>query len=1738
MYTPVAQRKIAGTGTGGYSPVLERTPSIKPETAGGGINLGTGTDPLTRKPAPNVTAMSPVLTVPAQNIKIDIPASVPVRKSGKPMEFRAFSTNLTPEIIDTKKAELDTRMKTLENETKNVNLTDPRSVQEANTKIQTLKSDIDSFNKGINDYNLATNARRVISTPSGVPNKPLSFTENLRVFEQKMASEIAKKQGKPAIPAPDTEMVKESLTTLINPTIGAVSPLRAVATGEGKVSKYFLERLAKTKNASEIEDIIKPYNPPEIKILSDKLAKTNTVQEVKDVILEIEQQGNLFQDATKRLPEAGKSAYVPVSERAAVSKFVSTEGAEVGTLKDFPEAIKENWVRGEDEFNRNSSLSGSGKDLFFSNSEDIAGDYGKIRKIEPEELPKNPLVINGGKESFMKDIGYNEEKWGSPLAESKVQPEEETYDFLIRKYAQERGYDGVVYKSGSMDAPELVKFGEKSKTESKQETKSSYVPVAERTKQPELKGDMDAASEYARELRDPQKTSQTLEGINPKQETPLTPQEAKPLAAKATEQYWNDVVNPAKNEGQAQVIGADDLKDHFGKDYNVNNHPAYSKAADDLFKKAVDESPTSTVKFTVGGTGSGKSDFLVPDMSEGYKGVIYDSTGWNYEGIKKQIDYAKAKGKDAEVYAIIPDIARSRAYTFLREVGGKHPVTEAAFIRTHSKAIETLKKLIQAGEDVYVLDTRSLRDLEDVGKAEYLHNPIDLLNDLKYTEDHVKKSISGITKENAEAFIREGKKGTSSVSQKDGADKVAKIEKAASRAKAGEDFGPRTNLKQKPAPKKERSVAVPKNVELPAKLYEQQSQIEGFNEMIAQAKERLSEHPGKKLQDFISRKTGQFEDFRNPDLAKTPSEKKAIEERNVKVMKSAQSALEGSEFSDQFDNPDAIRSTIDEYKKLKEDISGMTRQRIEAKRAFYEARKEFFTKELDRRSMNSIVARQERLKVLKEVEKILRKEGRSRKEKIDAIADFFNLTDAEMKKLNTGNKDYRLMSDKEFENHMKGIEGKAYEVAAHRELVLEIENTIKELELIKVDNLREAMKLKKFENMSKNELEQFNDLLQTFKKKDEFLGKRQLQTVRFTDLAGIHTKREALAFLAKEAGVPIEELKNIEVKELDKFLYDSPLSRKNPFYKVMVDNTNLAEVEAGGRFFKIKRETEKLITEARSSRKKSPIDKLIPTDKMIFDYLEGDAETKIQLAIRMTPQEYKAANYIKDEYEKVRDYLLEQEVLKKNQYKQNYVTHTRRGFLEAWKESTKDLSLTKGFKDAVKELFDGYKEQSAVFNILDQKTGEVLPLEKFFKFSMTRKGNLVPTKNVSKAFLEYMRAFEQKRQFDSFIPKLDIFAHVLSPQAKTPRGLEMDDSLKRFVKTWINSKKGRTMDWGVVKQGDKIDWALRSGVALTRLLDLGLNVPVGLASNIGEQTFDFIQLGPKKYATGLARYTTPKGREIVNKYENIVGEKFFERMRDTSKSAGEKFHEGIFGLFSTANRRGNSVNLLANLTPEEFAAGTISSEKLAKIRNEIAKYHVVPGKESIVGKTSLGMVGKEYRSWAVPAFHSTIDNLKKISQMAGAKDFKGILKSKEGAELFRGTILTATLLLAGYGYYDNLKNKKDRSFLENLAYKSMNDALSFLGALNPSFWTTPTRLQSFVNDLASSLTNIVAAIATGDRTKDGDIQGIKKFKATVTPAIIKQFGDVTKKEESKQGGLPKLPSLPKLPTLPKLPSLK
>ena len=107
--------------------------------------------------------------------------------------------------------------------------------------------------------------------------------------------------------------------------------------------------------------------------------------------------------------------------------------------KGLPKELKKTWYRGTDQVNK-----GSG-DMFYSTSKEVAGDYGVVSKAT--NLPKKPLIVSD-KQELADLIGYKKD----PFTTLEI-------DKLAKEYAQSKGYDSILYRSGSLDAPELHVFG-------------------------------------------------------------------------------------------------------------------------------------------------------------------------------------------------------------------------------------------------------------------------------------------------------------------------------------------------------------------------------------------------------------------------------------------------------------------------------------------------------------------------------------------------------------------------------------------------------------------------------------------------------------------------------------------------------------------------------------------------------------------------------------------------------------------------------------------------------------------------------------------------------------------------------------------------------------------------------------------------------------------------------------------------------------------------------------------------------------------------------------------------------------------------------------------------------------------------------------------------------------------------------------------------------------------------------
>lgn len=711
----------------------------------------------------------------------------------------------------------------------------------------------------------------------------------------------------------------------------------------------------------------------------------------------------------------------------------------------------------------------------------------------------------------------------------------------------------------------------------------------------------------------------------------------------------------------------------------------------------------------------------------------------------------------------------------------------------------------------------------------------------------------------------------------------------------------------------------------------------------------------------------------------------------------------------------------------------------------------------------------------------------ARRRRVRTIRDYLGLTDAQLKKA-TGRKNFLLLDDYQFKLFIDRMLVRSVELQQQTLAKARVSEVINRKALEKTDNYRKALDMPPVSQMSTAQLNQFADALDEFHEGDVFLTTRELETVDRTDLAGIRTWREAKIALAKELDVKVEDLDTIPVSWTDNFKFDSALAETNPFYNMMVVETNRKLLEAEGRVHEVEEKLFDLARKSEKSRGRSLKARLVPQDEQVFDYLEAPADEKEAVAKDMTPEQVDLADFMQQYFSGALEYLLKVGALEKG--RENYFTHMRRTFLETL--------LDDGLITAILTVFKNYEQDQMVFNILDEATGDILPLEKFFQYSLRRTGTLTPTKNVVRAFLTYARTFEKKVALDELIPKLDIYAQSLTPRNLTPRGLEMDTSLKRFVNKYINNKKGRQINMGWFSQGSPPDVAIRGLRAFVSIMDLGLNIPVGVAAFVGEQTATFEMLGARGIVLGTRRMKTKKGKAILADNVAFTGRSTWEEFTVPGKEVTDRVFEGLFGLFHASTVLANKQFLLASLTKEEYDSGKVSDARLAEIQREMGRFRVVPGTASLAGSTGAGRVFTQYKTWAIPIARTLSKDIGTTLSNLKNKPVGEALTTREAREIYRFIGLTLTVLIVLGAADDN----DDRSFIGQLERKVKREALTLMQGMSPKLWLSVPRMITFLAKLGDNLTALVTMEEF--KTKPG-LKGAAGLEKQFTPAVIRSI---------------------------------
>jgi len=716
-----------------------------------------------------------------------------------------------------------------------------------------------------------------------------------------------------------------------------------------------------------------------------------------------------------------------------------------------------------------------------------------------------------------------------------------------------------------------------------------------------------------------------------------------------------------------------------------------------------------------------------------------------------------------------------------------------------------------------------------------------------------------------------------------------------------------------------------------------------------------------------------------------------------------------------------------------------------------------------------------------------------RREFIKAVQKQFELSDNDLKSISQ--RDIRLMNDFEFKQYLDNIRVKSEQLAVKRSARNALEAQINEKEL-NIEPLRQALKLPRIHNMSLGQLVEFDKILEPYQKGDVFLSKRKLETIDQTDLKGIRTYREARDIFNKKYGT---DLKDIKAEEFDRLTGNAGLSEKNPFYKVMIQELYQKLLVREQEYLDI----ENKINSIASKFKTGIVGKLIPQQKNIVKWFEAEDKSTVDL----TPAEAEAVRFMQAEWIKARDYLIEQETLKKGISSDNYYTHVRRTFLEAVKED--------GLITAVKEIFKQQEQDQQTFDILDQDTGQILPLQKFFQFALSRSGNLKPSANIVGAFLTYMKTFKKKQAIDESFPTIMTYADAFTPSGTTKEGVLLNGSLKKFAKEWLNNQKGRRVSL-VMKQGGKGETILNVIKRGVMLLDLGFNLTVNAATQVGEQAVQFQLLGNKAFALAKVRAASKKGKRITEKYRSLIGKNPWSQLIEPARKIGDRANLALFVLFQDANVRRTRNALLGMMTPEEFQSETLSPERLAEIRLAISRYGMVEGAGSIIGATPEAKVFTMYKNWAMPIIGTSIRNIQYLSNYIRSKGKLNQVEAKRAvieAGRIAEVVLFVSIIAMAVGVDD-----EDDSMLGKLKKRAYQESMTIIQALSPTTLFTTPRLMTFLDELAKNLTSIMKmetyqATKFGEYQK-GDLQGLNRLKKQLTPRAIKQFeADSVKTEQ-------------------------
>lgn len=624
-------------------------------------------------------------------------------------------------------------------------------------------------------------------------------------------------------------------------------------------------------------------------------------------------------------------------------------------------------------------------------------------------------------------------------------------------------------------------------------------------------------------------------------------------------------------------------------------------------------------------------------------------------------------------------------------------------------------------------------------------------------------------------------------------------------------------------------------------------------------------------------------------------------------------------------------------------------------------------------------AAQARLDAAREKFDTLVANTKSRPKAVKAVIDAAGLTAGEARRLLSDKKPLVTMSEAKFQEFLTEFESRAQYAAEWKKARAVVAGVLEEKALNNESRIREVLDLPALDKMNVAQLEAYARTLAKYEENDTILTAKLTDALKGTEMAGIDTMRGLVKAAAKILGVDPRAMSGIEFKDWYKYLPDTQLAAKHPLLDLTITYLKTAAREGTAGYLAFKEQNSKLAAAAMQSRAaqqtagRRVANWFLNQQTEVMAYIEEqDPKAKTALASALTPEELKWADFWTDYAQAAYQYLLTSKALTGSAYVGTYVPHAKQSFLEVL-----GTLKSRGVKAFFKEVQNQFTKVEEQMSAMDAK-GNPLGYKAFLANTLRRTGGLKPTRNIAESMNTYAKKFSGKVAFDRVVPVIDATVQAIKAAETDPDIQKINDISHQFIKDIINSKKGNAKGGGF-KQGGFEETILRFGQTGASLAYIQLNFALQAASPIGATMAELPVLGHKGIALAKARKWTaglglnPHAAAILKKYQAFIGETLKSEVMDPAKPIQAKFNVALNVMWHVIHNSVMEDLLLGSMTDAEYAAGTISQDRLTHIEKEAGRWIDIRGSKSVVGSSVVGASFTQFKSWMVPPIHTTLE---------------------------------------------------------------------------------------------------------------------------------------------------------------------